>query len=261
MQQMLSQPLSEVLADVAWTRPVRVACSLCGQRLISMQRIKTHWQMTHRAAWRYVKEEITGDMAALSSVIRRPCQFCGSGALDTHARSRQCPALFQLLATRSLRRKGKLTEACSQSTSVIQRQDKNNPAYATYSVESSPIGKALGLSRGSKSDVKASLEPRRVAVELRQSCPDGHGPRAQPLSGAMQSRPLWTLMLVLLNPGNHCYANSSILALCHACCVARSTPAMLRPLLENLRSKAQFGLRVASGFRLVGVQLGATGRC
>ena len=233
-QRLLSRPLSEVILDTSWMGPLRMACSLCGQHLIDMQRIKTHWQMTHKVAWRFVKGEILGDMAALRSAIRRPCQYCGSGASDVNAHSRQCPVLFQLLATRSLHQKGRLIEARSQSASVIERQDKNQPAYAAYSVESSPIGQALGLSRGSK----ASAVRRSGVAELGLPHSDGAGLSVSPVFGATFSRSFWTLKLVLLNPGNHCYANSSILALCHACSMARSTPAMLRPLLEHLRSKA-----------------------
>ena len=206
-----------------------------------MRRIKTHWQKTHSGAWQCVRGEVVGEMASLSSTIRRPCQYCGSRASDIGACSRQCAVLFQLLATRSLRQKGKLEAARAQGTGTIRRQDKNKPAYAEYSIESSPIGQAMGLSQTSKAGVKFSGSADMSGI----GCPAGAGRLHSLDSGNTSMGSFWTLKLVLINPGNHCYANSSILALCHACSVARSTPAMLRPLVEHLRSKAQFGLRIA----------------
>ena len=55
---------------------------------------------------------------------------------------------------------------------------------------------------------------------------------------------VWTLRLVLHNPRNHCYANAGITSISHAFTMIRSTPPSLRPLMEYLRSQAQFGLRV-----------------
>ena len=216
-QRLLSRPLSEVILDTTWTGPVRKACSLCGQRLIDMQRIKTHWQMSHKVAWRFIKGEILGDMAALSSTIRRPCQYCGSGASDVIAHSRQCPVLFQLLATRSLHQKGRLMEARSQGTSVIKRQDKNQPAYAAYSVESSPIGQALGLSRCSKASATirsgaaawilltpmAQVDSSRLSQELRPrgvSGPSNWSSSTQATT-AMRTQAFWLCVMRARWPG------------------------------------------------------------
>ena len=223
---LLSQPISEVIMAPQQMTALRQACSLCGQRLIDMRRIKTHWQKTHSGAWQSVKGEVLGDMASLCSTIRKTCQYCGSSASDVEAHSRQCAVLFQLLAARSLHRQGRLEEAKAQSAGKIRRQDKNKPAYADYSVESSPIGKALGLSRPDKNGEKANA---RVA-ELSVGCSLRASRLASLGTGHTMGELLWTTRLVLINPGNHCYANSSILAM---------------PLIAHLRLRAQFGLRIA----------------
>ena len=234
----LLRPLLEVTAQLD---TLRKACSLCSQRLIDMRRIKTHWQKTHSGAWQCVRGEVLGEMASLSSTIRRPCQYCGSRASDVGVHSRQCAVLFQLLATRSLHRKGQLEAARAQGTGTIRRQDKNKPAYAEYSIEPSPIGQTMGLSRTSKAGVKFSGSADMLGI----GCSVGAGGLHSLVTGNTDMGRFWALKLVLINPGNRCYANSSILALCHACLVARYTPAMLRPLIAHLRSRAQFGLRSA----------------
>ena len=221
----LTQPLREVIVDTANMDALRRACSICGQRLINMQRIKTHWQHTHKDAWECVRAEVLGEMSSLQSILRKARQFCGSWAADLSAHSRQCSVLFQLLATRLLHRRGRLTTARQRAAGAMPRQDKSKPACAGYTVESSPIGKALGLS-GSRKAGRADLGGDPM--------PLSSGPS---IAGSGEQRRLWTLNLVLTNPGNHCYANASILALCHACSISRFTPGL------RLRSQAQFGLR------------------
>ena len=202
----------EVIEDTANMEALRRACSICGQRLIQMQRIKTHWQHTHKDAWESVRAEISGEMTSLQSVLRKPCQFCGSLAADLGAHSRQCFVLFQLLATRLLHRRGRLTTARQRAAGTLKRQDKSRPAYAEYTIESSPIGKALGLS-GSQKSGRADPGEDSVQPGSGKSGVDRYSPGIAN-SGA-PGRP-WTLNLVLANPGNHCYANASVLALCHA---------------------------------------------
>ena len=118
-----------------------------------------------------------------------------------------------------------------------KRQDKNNPAYANCKVEESPIGRALGISGRTSALRRVALNPGGEVTGTERGTGSGGS------SGAAGTGISWTLRLVLHNPGNQCYANASILALCHACLLARTTPPPLRQMLEKLRSQAQFGLR------------------
>ena len=202
-----------------------------------MSRIKTHWQKSHPVAWRYVSSTIEGDMASLQSTLRRPCQYCGSSAADLGAHSRQCSTLFQLLAVRSLHRLGRLQHVRDINSGISKRQEKDNPAYASYKIEHSPIGQALGLSKKAAADRPLDKAMAKSTVTWERS--SGTGGR-----GDANGARVWTLRLVLHNPGNHCYANAGITSMSHAFTMARSTPPSLRPLLEYLRSQAQFGIRV-----------------
>ena len=70
-------------------------CMLCGQRMIDVKRVKTHWQAIHKAEWTAHASTARQLCQTLSKAVQRPCQFCQSGAKDSAAHAVQCPMLFQ----------------------------------------------------------------------------------------------------------------------------------------------------------------------
>ena len=240
----LQMPLRDVLSQVALLATLRRACAICGQRLISMQKIKTHWRQTHAVAWRCVQAEIEGEMASLQAVVKKPCQFCGSTAADSGAHSRQCATLFQLLATRSLARLGRLHQVRELTTGTQRRQDKANPAYASYRIENSPIGQALRLTKGPSAARQGATDPVVSAAMGAEMAGVDNG-----LSQGGAAL-VWTARLTLVNPGNHCYANASILAVCHACAMARYVPTIYTSTLVLIADPATTA--ASSGWVLTG---------
>ena len=88
----MDAPILSVLQDTVLHRRLRSGCAICRQRLVGINRVKTHWQLSHKAAWDKISGTIRGNLRSLSSVFRSPCQFCGSRAKDasahaTHVRS------------------------------------------------------------------------------------------------------------------------------------------------------------------------------
>ena len=230
----MSSPLPEVLADEQLHRRLRQACALCGQRLIGMAKVKSHWQATHPQAWKLVQHRALGEMQSLKATFAAPCQYCGSRARNSSQHSRQCHVLFQLCAIREVYRAKQIDAVLSESTQIIRRQDKCNPAYLRFEPADTPIGKALRAAM-TKPDTcieapHEAMAPSRPAetAALRLATTATRATTA-PSGDAMA----WTLSVALANPNVLCYANSSMLALLH---VGEMT-GMQDPNLDRLRQE------------------------
>ena len=97
---------SELEGHTEQIRSLSTRCALCGQVVLSGTRVKPHWRKAHPAAWAWASQDAISECKSLSSMFRKPCQFCGSQAKNSMAHAGQCPALFQVLAGRCLRSRG-----------------------------------------------------------------------------------------------------------------------------------------------------------
>ena len=130
----MDAPIEHMLQDSALHRRLKSGCAICKQRLVGINRVKTHWQLSHKAAWDKISSTIRGSLRSLSSVFRSPCQFCGSRAKDASAHAVQCPVMYQALAIRELHSVMGMADARKESTPTRARQDKANPQYMRFDV-------------------------------------------------------------------------------------------------------------------------------
>ena len=95
--QIYSTPNSELDKYAGSIMALKSRCALCGQVLLSGARVKPHWRRSRAQAWAQVSADALCTCKSLASVIRKPCQFCGSKAKNSMAHSGQCSALFQVI--------------------------------------------------------------------------------------------------------------------------------------------------------------------
>ena len=213
----MTSPLPQALEDVSLHRRLHQACALCSQRLVGMSRIKTHWKASHPLTWQLICHQVPGAMRSLKAAFSSPCRFCGSKARNPDQHCLQCPVVFQVCAVREVCRAQRLSEAMNESTGILARQDKANPAYLAHGIADSPIGRALCRSSSSS---KTALGVAPTPTDSTQRPAETSTLRLATLATRQRSAPdadalSWTQRTILLNPGVLCYANSSILALMH----------------------------------------------
>ena len=93
----MDAPISLVLQDKALHQ--RLRAGICKQRLVGINRVKTHWRLSRQAAWNRVGGTVRGSLSSLRSVFSSPCRFCGSKAKDASAHALPCPVMYQVCAT------------------------------------------------------------------------------------------------------------------------------------------------------------------
>ena len=124
----MDAPIAVVLQDNDLHGRLRSGCAICKQRLVGINRIKTHCQNSHKSAWDKVNGIIRGGLRSLQAIFQSPCQFCGSKARDTSAHSVQCPVMYQVVAIRELHRLNAMRSAKSPS---LLSYDKTRPGPST----------------------------------------------------------------------------------------------------------------------------------
>ena len=235
----MDAPIEHLLQDYSLHRRLKSGCAICKQRLVGISRVKTHWQLSHKAAWDKTSSTIRGSLRSLSSVFRSPCQFCGSRAKDTSAHAMQCPVMYQALAIRELHSVRGMADARKESTPTRARQDKANPQYMRFDVAATPLGRAFGWSCSSTPlsadsgtlNKKAGLLHRPLettsleVATVRPPAPTQHGASERAL----------LMDFCLVNPHSLCYVNSSILALLHI----RDILGLQDFYLDSLRQEAE----------------------
>ena len=212
-------------------------CWLCGQRMVQASRIKSHWQSTHPETWRLCHRHAQTEASSLSSIFRRPCDFCGSTARNTKLHSGQCPVMFQILALKWLDSQGKLDSIDPGHKIKAVKQKVQPPAYKSFI---SPLAQAFGKSGGTpntSSSTTTMVAGTLTGMNSDSSHSVGKPPirkirdMLQPRTGnitdyfrrssatATPTLPpqhvTISCQVRLRNPHNHCYANASILALLH----------------------------------------------
>ena len=229
----LSQQADSIVA-------LKSRCALCGQVLLSGARVKPHWRKAHAAAWAQVSADAIGTCKSLSSIFRKPCQFCTSQARSSTAHSGQCAALFQVLAGRHLTRLGQQESAGQDLKAPRPRRGETTAAYKRFDLQQTPLAQACrrgagqqsikqatgtksqaqegeqqhakhtcrGGSRSSSTGTKLGQVTIHQVLRLRQQAAAGSdtGPRSRP----------WTYNVRLGNPHQLCYVNAGILSLIHA---------------------------------------------
>ena len=239
---------------------MRNKCILRGQVMLQGSRLKTHWRASHPTAWNMAAQDAISESQSLTSLFRRPCQFCGSQAKCTRAHAGQCAALFQVLAGRNLLQRGSISEACRDSKEPAPRRSETVAAYKSSSLSTTPLAKAFSkgtllkgtregeevqnqsrTQHGSKTQrartTPGTAAPKRGAggqVKLTQLFGRGS---SRGSAGPMQGS--WTLRLRLRNPRQLCYLNAGVVAVLHVLQLQELSD--LRPLTALCKRNAEQG--------------------
>ena len=206
----------------ACLRVLAQSCALCGQLVKEAGKMKTHWMRSHKEDWAQVSGVIVGEAKSLLSTFRTPCEYCGSKAKQVADHAGKCPALFQLLAVRHLRRVGHTSSGIQLAPSLKQREAP--PQYQSFDLGHTALGRYFKAPPKSDepSAKSASVSvPRRDMPPARGCAPaagSGSGPPG--LQSALSTIPdvpkmPWVQRLVLRNPQNYCYMNSAVMAVLH----------------------------------------------
>ena len=185
--------------------------------------MKTHWQRTHAVEWDIASLSASSGSRSLLSTFRTPRLFCGSKAKNPRDHSVKCASMFQLLAMRTLRENGITTPLPSRGPAL--KQSQTEPKYQRFDIAKTSLGRFFKPSAGHESDAGSSLG--RTAVVVATTSKSDHVTEfLPPAPAALPTH--WLGCLVLGNPHNHCYMNSSLLALLHATQISGcSTKALL----------------------------------
>ena len=255
---MLQIPTHELDTQAVAIRRYTNQCMLCGQRIVNSKHMKTHWRTGHPDAWKMVRAHSEALAGSLSTIVRKPCQFCGSKAKNSQAHSRQCPSFFQVLAVRHLRQLPAPMSTYAYIQPTAPKQDKMQPKYQTYTppiqaalqgkVETSrkelsahPAGgSALSTSagmeqssHGQRLNIKRDGTIRSFFSPAGTTTTDADANIAQPLPPGCP----WLCSLKLVNPHSLCYINAGILAMMHGL-EAASLPWGPLQFLYNLAKNA-----------------------
>ena len=233
----LTCPLHEVPEHLDVFQMLRCRCGLCGQLVRETNTIKTHWRTSHPRAWKLVKLDAEQVAKSVKVIFSSPCKFCGLVNKQPEMHSVRCSAYFQVSALRKLARG---TEQLQDLEGVKQkrpRQHLRTPEYKTWSLETTPLGKAFGV----QTTLSTSLPAQKPSLDA--ACVPAHplmpsaktGPNQAPLglhrffarSGARGEADvggavvppevdvIWTCAMRLRNPHSLCYVNSSVQAILH----------------------------------------------
>ena len=206
-------------------------CMLCGQRMVDVKRVKTHWQAIHKTEWAEHASTARQLCQTLSKAVQRPCQFCQSGAKDFAAHATQCPMLFQAMLIHSIRTAVGSPAQQDELRPILPRRSEQVAKYKSFSLSETPLGAAFrkGLSQSSRpcATVTAAQVPSRglsfgdepsVGAPARQKqsqLGSFFRPAAESSRGAPGMEQFWTLRLRLRNPHSLCYLNAGVLSLMH----------------------------------------------
>ena len=208
-------------------------CMLCGQRMLDIRRVKTHWQAVHKDEWSRYSSSAKQLCSTLSKAVRRPCQFCQSGAKDSNAHAAQCPMLFQAMLIHCLREQSAHQAAPPQLRPVLPRRSEQVAQYKGFQLSSTFLG--LAFRKGASA---VSKQPSSAAStqESQSACSTsavakrsvGTGAKTQQsnlgmffrstrghFDGANAGYGIWTLGLRLRNPHSLCFLNAGVLSLVH----------------------------------------------
>ena len=222
----LDQPPHVVVRDhsaaiLSWSP----CCMLCGQRMLDIRRVKTHWQAVRKDEWSRHSSSAKQLCGTLSKAVRRPCQFCQSGAKDSNAHAAQCPLLFHAMLIHCLRAQSIHQATPSQLRAVLPRRSEQVAQYKSFQLSSTPLGLAFRKGASASSKQPSSAAPTQESVEKRTV---SNGAQTQQSKLGMFFRSarghsggvnagygIWTLGLRLRNPHSLCYLNAGVLSLVH----------------------------------------------
>ena len=209
-------------------------CLLCGQRMLDVRRIKTHWQAIHKAEWAARSANAGQPCRTLSKALQRPCQFCHSNAKDPCARAPQCAMLFQAMLMKGVRERvgAASPQGKTPPRPTLPRRSKQVAQRKSFSLSNTPLGQAF---RKSTAALAASAEHQTgpVVTKVDRCRDDGSlltparnpsrqsslltffGSREFSLEGTGNTAVLWTLRLRLSNPHSLRYLNAGVLSMVH----------------------------------------------
>ena len=216
----------------------RPCCMLCGQRMLDVRRLKTHWQAVHKSEWSRFSAAARQHCSTLSKAVRKPCQFCLSQAKDSNLHAVQCPTLFQAMMIHELRRESVVPVAQEAPRSTLPRRSEQVAQYKTFSLENTPLGIAFRRSGHSQSRpppplarmLQAQSQPTADSTRMVSGCQPKRQSQlgsfflatAAPSGGGTDAGGLWTLRLKLHNPHSLCYLNAGVHSLVHFLEVTRT---------------------------------------
>ena len=249
-------PLHEVPSHAEYICTLGSVCALCGQRMQQASRIKSHWQRQHGQAWALVQTDAASTARSLISVFRSPCQFCHSTAKNPKQHADKCSAFFQVAAVRHLLQLGRLDMSLVGSKAPALRPFETQPAYKSFTLGGTPLGRAFAGSRPSttgSSDSGLFVVGTSTGLKLpshghaggkvpsmfkrtTQRVPD------QALAREPPAQAPWTCRLKLQNPRALCYMNATLIALLHGLVLHRhpwSNLQFLQQLCQRAAERSQ----------------------
>ena len=243
---------------------VGAECLLCGQRVLQVARLKTHWQQQHPKAWVAVKSQAASESKSMCATFSRPCAYCGSCAKDSRQHSGQCGVYFQAASMRFLLRENKLEPDLIGSKdklpiSSISTRRHTRPSNSKKHPSDVLSELRLGPLLRPRTSALESLEPQESVSTVTTDDTTTSRPSARLPSGPagtitayFPTRPtapnqelsapaepnFWAGRLRLRNPHSLCYVNSSVVALLHTLDVISCAPESLRVLTQACRREA-----------------------
>ena len=127
----------------------RPRCMLCGQRMLDVRRVKTHWQAVHKTEWSRYSSAARQHCNTLSKAVKRPCQFCNSNAKGSNLHAAQCPMLFQALMLHELRKASAASAEQDAPRPTLPRRSEQVAKYKSFSLASTPLSMAFRRSGSS----------------------------------------------------------------------------------------------------------------
>ena len=216
----------------------RPCCLLCGQRMLDVRPIKTHWQAVHKTEWSRCSSAARQHCSTLSKTVQKPCQFCHSQAKDSNLHAGQCPMLFQALMMHELRKESVVPAVQEAPRPTLPRRSEQVAQYKNFSLTNTPLGIAFRRSGHSQPQpapptsqpLQAQVHPVAASERVVSSCQTKRQSHlgsffratAAPSEGGASAGGLWSLRLRLRNPHSLCYLNAGVHSLVHFLEVIRS---------------------------------------
>ena len=248
----LTCPLHQVHRHPDAFEQLKYQCGLCGQRMRDPITLKTHWRITHPAAWSVVHKDAESTAKSMRAIFTSPCTFCGVTNNNVGAHATKCPTFFQVAALRKLQCLGTDSNELEGVKKQRLRQHERVPEYKQWSLATTPLGKAFNTSQVSNwrqskerefsvADVKkvegrqaqhtapgeaapsmrpvqATSTPTKATTDIRNYLTRQPNADAGEANNTVGNRPRnlpWTCTLRLRNPHSLFYVNSSITAILH----------------------------------------------